>query len=613
MSGAGFPGDRPVPSGPSAGTSCPDSFAPRRRVVSSAGVRGESEIRDVLHGRLRAAVFVLSLCFLAFFVVNAFSPGVLTGILHLQGVVVVMLMAATALLSTGWKPSSRRLRIMEAVVFGGVGVYFIIAIYLGMRLRLGVEADGAWQLADFLKSALSCMLLIIYTYAIFIPNDARRAARMIAPLALTLLVAPSALALTTPAFRALLGTHPALSFENLGEHALLLTLAASTAVYGAHTINRYRAEVLHSREMNQYVLIRKLGAGGMGDVFLAEHSLLKRPCALKLINEKLDQNPTALARFELEVRATARLSHWNTVEVYDYGRTDLGAFFYVMEYLPGCSLQELVDRHGPLPAGRVIYLLRQACGALNEAHQAGLVHRDLKPPNIFAAYRGGQYDVAKILDFGLVKPIHDERSSVLTLEGVVTGSPLYMAPELIVRNHEPDARVDVYGIGAVAYYLLTGRPPFLGPDAMAVMIAHARDPVEPLSAVVPGVPPDLEEVVLRCLEKDPADRFQDVVSLARALEACSDADDWSAERAAAWWRTHQPIEAADQPPPPPDRETDREALDSLNHVDFQAIARPGPREPLDPELTIAEDRGHPARLLPHGYDATRDRSPSESS
>ena len=223
----------------------------------------------------------------------------------------------------------------------------------------------------------------------------------------------------------------------------------------------------------------------------------------------MSQQAHALARFELEVRATARLSHWNTVEVYDYGRTDDGTFYYVMEYLPGLSLQELVDRHGPLPPERVIYLLRQACDALHEAHQMGLIHRDLKPPNIFAAFRGGQCDVAKLLDFGLVKPTRNEASPVVTREGTITGSPLYMAPEQIMQTHQADARTDLYGMGAIAYFLLTGQPPFYSDDPMTVMVAHAHDPVVPPSRLRPEVPDDLEKIVLRCLEKSPGARFQD--------------------------------------------------------------------------------------------------------
>lgn len=278
----------------------------------------------------------------------------------------------------------------------------------------------------------------------------------------------------------------------------------------------------------------------MGEVFLAQHQLLKRPCAIKLIRPELTVKPRVLARFELEVTATARLSHWNTVEVYDYGRSERGTFFYVMEYLPGLSLQDLVERHGPLPPGRVIHLLRQACDGLHEAHLAGLIHRDLKPANIFSAYRGARYDVAKVLDFGLVKPTREDDSPALTREGMVTGSPLYMSPEQVTRSHSPDARTDIYALGGIAYYLLTGRAPFAGSDAMAVMIANARDPAPPPSTVRSGIPADLEQVVLRCLEKNPANRFQDAQALARAFSGCQDSQSWSDERAEAWWLANEP-------------------------------------------------------------------------
>jgi serine/threonine-protein kinase len=247
-------------------------------------------------------------------------------------------------------------------------------------------------------------------------------------------------------------------------------------------------------------------------------------------------DPSALVRFEREVRVTARLSHPNTVEIYDYGRTDSGRFYYVMELLKGLSLAELVERHGPLPAGRVIFLLRQACGALAEAHAAGLVHRDLKPANIFAARRGNLHDFAKLLDFGLVLPPPASSSVEPSQDRHIAGSPLYMAPEQATGAERPDARADLYGLGAVAYYLLTGRPPFTGPTAMALLVSVARDPVEPPSQLRSGVPLDLERVVLRCLAKSPADRYPDANSLERDLAACVAVNEWDFGRAAKWWR-----------------------------------------------------------------------------
>jgi serine/threonine-protein kinase len=272
----------------------------------------------------------------------------------------------------------------------------------------------------------------------------------------------------------------------------------------------------------------------MGEVYLAEHQLLKRPCAVKLIRPGDVGDCRAVARFEREVRLTATLSHPNTVEVYDYGRTSDGAYYYVMEHLPGLSLEELVQRHGPVPAGRVVHLLRQVCHALSEAHAVGLIHRDVKPSNVIAARRGGMDDVAKLLDFGLVRATSAPAAAGLSAEGQIVGTPLFMSPEQ-AAGREVDGRSDVYSLGAVAYHLLTGRPPFDGADALAVLIAHARDPVVPPSQVQAGVPEDLERVVLRCLAKEAAERFPNAASLERALGACDCSADWDQDRAARWW------------------------------------------------------------------------------
>jgi tRNA A-37 threonylcarbamoyl transferase component Bud32 len=298
---------------------------------------------------------------------------------------------------------------------------------------------------------------------------------------------------------------------------------------------RPRRLVADARQLGPYRLRQQIGAGAMGKVYLAEHQFLKRPCALKLIRPDSVGDPKALARFEREVRVTATLSHPNTVEIYDYGRTSDGIWYYVMEYLPGLNLAELVERYGPLPPGRVVYLLRQVCQALREAHAAGLIHRDVKPSNIVAARRGGMDDVAKLLDFGLARPVEAPESD-LSAEGQILGTPLFMSPEQAKGDRELDERSDIYSLGAVAYHLLTGRPPFDGPGGMAVLIAHARDPVVPPSLILPGIPEDLEHVVLRCLAKDAANRFADAESLERALGECACSGGWDQDHAARWWR-----------------------------------------------------------------------------
>lgn len=314
-------------------------------------------------------------------------------------------------------------------------------------------------------------------------------------------------------------------------------LAAVISVVGVHSIGRLRLEVFRARQMGQYRLRQRLGGGGMGEVFLAEHQLMKRPCAIKIIRPERAGDPTALARFEREVRATAKLSHWNSIDIFDYGRAEDGTFYYVMEYLPGKSVAELVEQYGPLDPARVVYLLRQVCDALTEAHSRGLLHRDIKPANIFAAERGGVRDVAKLLDFGLVKPIASQEGSDLTQEGAITGSPLYMSPEQALSDIEPDARSDIYSLGAVAYYMLTGRPPFEDEKPLKVLLKHATEPPVPPTQFV-RIPEELEGIVLRCLAKDPANRFGSAAELAAALDATGLARKWSPADAARWWDEH---------------------------------------------------------------------------
>lgn len=566
----------------------PDSFAPGERLVAAAREAADVASHNLLHARLRSCVVVLASAFLVYLIQGAFTPTRRAVPIGYQATVGWALSLAAALLYAGGRSTVRRLRAIEVAVFGGLTIYVAADLFLAIRIGVLDPLVDDWRVAASLKANLAYVTALIFTYAIFIPNTWRRALAVCSMMAAAPVSAAAADYATLPEFRRLMAGDPAMAFENVGEHLFLLAASVGVSVFGVRTINEYRRELVRERELNRYHLGRKLGSGGMGEVYMAEHRLLKRPCAVKMIAPRLTERETSRARFELEVRATARLSHWNTVEIYDYGRAEDGSFYYVMEYLPGLCFQKIVDRHGPMPASRVIHLLRQVCEALREAHRAGLIHRDLKPPNIFAAYRGARYDVAKVLDFGLVKSVEDA-SPLLTLEGVVTGSPLYMAPELILKDRVPDGRVDVYSLGAVAYFLLTGRPPFLGSDAMAVMMAHAHEQAEPPSRHVADIPADLEAVVLRCLQKAPADRHADAEALSRALGACRDAGAWSDDMAEEWWR-REPI-----CPPPAGPDDAGEVLPSLSAAEFPGVPEPEPEqepgsgeEPPDPLLTIGE-------------------------
>ena len=291
--------------------------------------------------------------------------------------------------------------------------------------------------------------------------------------------------------------------------------------------------MFEARQLGQYRLGVKIGAGGMGEVYLAEHKLMRRPCAIKVIRPERASDQKNVERFAQEVQAAARLSHWNTVEVYDYGKSEDGVFFFVMELLNGLSFQELVDQGGPLPPERVIYLVLQICEALEEAELVQLVHRDIKPSNLFTIIRGGRHDVAKLTDFGLVQSTQsstNERNE----RRAISGSPLYMSPEQ-ARGEKPDHRSDLYSLGVVLYFLLSGRPPFQGKNAIAILVSHSRDEVEDLKQLCPELPVALCDIVMKCLRKLPEERIQTAQQLKHALENVELENSWGQTEAMAWW------------------------------------------------------------------------------
>jgi serine/threonine-protein kinase len=277
----------------------------------------------------------------------------------------------------------------------------------------------------------------------------------------------------------------------------------------------------------------------MGEVYLAEQPMLRRPCALKIVRPEKAGDPCNLARFVREVQAMASLNGPNAVDIFDYGQAEDGTFYYVMEYLSGMNLQEIIERFGPFSPERAVHVLLQVCKALQEAHQIGLIHRDVKPSNIFLCRRGVQCDLAKLVDFGLVYEARcNDPDHGLTHSGVVLGSPLYMSPEQLSGSEGLDARSDLYSLGLVAYVLLTGKHPFKRANVQAVFAAHLNEVPTPPSEHNPNVPPDLEVIVMRCLEKDPQMRYERATALAAALSHTRSANRWTTEQAENWWRAH---------------------------------------------------------------------------
>ena len=291
--------------------------------------------------------------------------------------------------------------------------------------------------------------------------------------------------------------------------------------------------------LGHYRLLEKLGEGGMGEVWRARHQLLARPCAIKLIRPELlgeAKREAATERFQLEARTIARLTSPNTVRLYDFGVSETGGLYFVMELLTGMDVASVVERFGPLPPERVVALVRQACRSLAEAHGAGVLHRDIKPHNLFLCRLGLEFDVVKVLDFGLVKTL-DDSTVQITAEGILTGTPAYMPPERVLGG-TADERSDLYSLGCVAYWMLTGRTVFTG-DPMAVMIHHARTPPAPPSKITGhALPAGLEEIVLACLDKAPEKRPPSAIELWRQLGDVVLTASWSSERAEVWWREH---------------------------------------------------------------------------
>lgn len=323
-------------------------------------------------------------------------------------------------------------------------------------------------------------------------------------------------------------------------------LCAFLSLLTGHVMHRMGKRLQRAQQIGSYLLVERLGAGGMGEVWLASHRMLARPAAIKLIRPEVlgaDEitRRDAILRFEREAQATALLRSQHTIDLYDFGVTDDGSFYYVMELLDGMNLDALVRRFGPIPSERAVYLLRQICHSLKEAHGKGMVHRDIKPANIYSCRLGPDCDFVKVLDFGLVKTLGETKSggTQLSAQGLVTGTPGFMAPEMATGEVAVDGRVDIYSLGCLAYWLLTGQLVFEGDTPLATVMQHVQArPTPPSRRSELPIPESLDVLILSCLEKKREARPRDVMELDAHLARCQCPVVWDNEKATAWWGLH---------------------------------------------------------------------------
>jgi serine/threonine protein kinase len=511
----------------------PSNLRDRVALIEGSEHDGADEGLMSYKQRLQMVCGVLLVGFAVFYARNIFAERTFGRLRWLWAFAFAVLGLSEALLAF-WKPLTRgRMRAIEFLIFGGTTFYFSALMHYSVVHNVEQNPPFASWIVFSVMSSITWSCVLAFTYAM-IAGDSRRRALVMVTL---LLGAPAAVAVYewfgSPVFAGVVDS------GMLTMMVLTVVTCGGALSYWIYRLDRLKQEAARARRFGQYRLSKLIGRGGMGEVFLAEHTLLKRPCALKRIRPGQDTDPVTLARFEREVRATAKLSHPHTVEIYDYGRAGDGTFYYVMELLWGLTLDDLVHKHDPLPASRAVYLLRQVCDALEEAHNAGLMHRDIKPSNIYAARRGGEYDFVKLLDFGLVKGLARTDQPALSRAETLVGSPLYMAPEQSLNERSSDVRSDLYALGVVGYFLVVGHPPFVAENPLEIMISHARDAVQPPSQLAPDLPADVEAILLKCLAKNPDERFPSSAALGEALATCSVAGSWTRSDAARWWAEHR--------------------------------------------------------------------------
>ncbi len=425
--------------------------------------------------------------------------------------------------------------IILAILWRGVIARYALSVAWLYRIDLLIAAGigaflaaGAYFAYDLRPASYTAVILaygLVFTRALIVPSSGQRTAIVTAIIFAPLTLAGVGLGVNY--------TQEVPKPMFIGGAIVFAVVAVVLAATGSRIIYGLRRQVSEAMQLGSYKLDRKIGEGGMGAVYRAHHEFLRRPTAVKLLSPDKVGAPDTLDRFEREVQSMSQLTHPNTVAVFDYGRSNDGVLYYAMEYLDGIDLEQLVKRFGPQPASRITWILEQVCGALSEAHGKGFTHRDIKPANIILCERGGMTDVAKVVDFGLVKEITGSTSASTQ---VIIGTPHYIAPEAVNDPAHVGTAVDIYALGAVGYYLITGKRVFDGATAVDVCVKHVTaTPVPPSQITTNHVPSELEELLLACLAKKPEHRPK-ALELARMLRAVPRDAEWSEEAARAWWK-----------------------------------------------------------------------------
>ena len=528
-------------------------------LVFGSGGTGTEEARAFFQDRLRLYagwVFVLAFGFYGLTMLTSLAMG----LPYLFHPATLWHVAATGIIGSTWLLAKRVSGSAQALLWLDAGALTLTCFcfaMLGAVLALGSTDFIEGPVEALLVGQLACSSTIL-ARTVAVPSTAARTL-WLGVIALTPHVVASAYVLSTADNLLVPAALDQLTRTDIAYSNFLNTIAWSgTAVaisaVGSGVIFGLRAEADKVRRLGQYTLEEKIGEGGMGSVYRASHAMLRRPTAIKLLPpEKTGEE--SIRRFEREVQLTARLSHPSTIAIFDYGRTPDGVFYYAMEYLEGLNLEQLVQVSGPQEPGRVIHILRQVSGALTEAHEVGLIHRDIKPANIILCQRGGLPDVAKVVDFGLVKPVvttQDEATMMGTSQHLLVGTPMYMAPEAIKGEHYVDGRSDLYALGAVGYFMLTGRPIFNSNNVVEIVAHHLHTiPAPPSQRTGRTIPPDLEAALTRCLAKDPRDRFGTARELTDAMVECAGHTPWSLKHAAELWESFTPTRPSDDRDEPP--------------------------------------------------------------